>query len=148
MKQVCRSALVPFDAAQMFKLINDIESYPEFLPWCSQAEVFADSYDPGASGEVRAALTIKRSRMQERFETLNRAKFPEQINVKLLQGPFRHLEGTWVFVPLGELGCKTKLTLNYEMSGTLLDGILAGVVKKTVNSVVDAIVERAHKLYG
>ena len=136
----------------MFELVNDIERYPEFLPWCKHAEVFIDNedgrYDPGTGGDVRAALTISRSRIVERFETLNQSQFPEHIEMQLVQGPFRHLKGLWQFTTLGNLGCKTELTLEYEMSRALLDRAVAGLVKKTVNSVVDAFSARANALYG
>lgn len=148
MKKICRSALVPFSDEQMFDMVNDIESYSEFLPWCKSAEVFLDGYDPGIGGEVRAALTISRSRLVEKFETRNTLEFPSRIAMQLVKGPFKHLNGVWEFKALGELGCKIELTLDYELSRAVLDAVMSGVVKKTVNAIVDAFCQRANTLYG
>jgi len=148
MKTLTRSALVPFSAQQMFTLINDIERYPEFLPWCKAAEVFTDNYDPSEGGQTSAALTIRRSRIEERFKTRNISESPRRIEIELVHGPFRHLKGTWDFKPLGDLGCKTELTLEYQMAGAMIERVLMGVVRKTANSVVDAFCVRAAEIYG
>ncbi len=148
MKTLSRSALVPFSAEQMFALVNDIERYPEFLPWCKAAVVYCDDYNPGEGGQVRAALTISRSRIEERFETHNNSSFPGRIDMELVHGPFRHLKGTWEFQALGDMGCKTELTLEYKVAGAMIERVIMGVVKKTANNVVDAFCARADAIYG
>jgi len=147
MRTLTRSALVPFSAEQMFTLVNDIERYPEFLPWCKAAEVFSENYDPKEGGQVRAALTIRRSRIEERFETKNFSKFPGLIEIELVHGPFRHLKGTWEFKPLGGIGSKTELTLEYQIAGAMIERAIMGVVRKTANSMVDAFCVRAAAIY-
>ena len=147
MRTLTRSALVPFSAEQMFALVNDIERYPEFLPWCKTAEVLSENYNPMQGGQVRAALTIRRSRIEERFETKNFSEHPGLIEVELVHGPFRHLKGTWEFKSLGEVGCKTELTLDYQIAGAMIERVIMGVVRKTANSVVDAFCVRAAEIY-
>ena len=147
MRTLTRTALVPFTSQQMFTLVNDIERYPEFLPWCKASEVLSDNYDPAQGGHVRAAITIRRSRIEERFETKNFSESPHRIVVELVHGPFRHLKGTWEFRSLGEIGCKTELTLEYQIVGAVIERVLMGVIRKTANHVVDAFCVRAAEIY-
>ncbi|MBV1905647.1 MAG: type II toxin-antitoxin system RatA family toxin [Pseudomonadales bacterium] len=160
MKRISRSALVPFSSAQMFELINDIERYPEFLPWCTEAKVLSDNYIAGPAGpddsfssegsgrEVRAALTIRRGRIVEKFETVNLSKFPSSIEIQLVQGPFKYLKGLWQFKTLGNLGCKTELVLEYEIASSMIEKVISGLVRKTADIMVDAFCEQAGVIYG
>jgi len=107
MPQVRRSALLPYSAAQVFDLVGDIERYPDFLPWCSRAQIVSNG-----GGEVVAELTIMKGRISERFTTRNVMSYPDSIELHLVQGPFKRLAGMWRFTTLAELGSKVELELD------------------------------------
>jgi ribosome-associated toxin RatA of RatAB toxin-antitoxin module len=147
MPAVRRSALVPHAAAQMFELVNDIERYPEFLPWCSGARIVARSAD-----QRDAMLTIANGRWQEQFTTRNVADAPHAIRMQLLEGPFRRLDGEWRFIELvsddGAGGCKVSLALDFEMARPLLGHAIGGVFGRAASTMVDAFCARARVVYG
>jgi ribosome-associated toxin RatA of RatAB toxin-antitoxin module len=143
---VRRSALVPHTAAQMFQLVNDIERYPEFLPWCSDARIVVRGV-----GVLEAMLTIANGRWQEQFTTRNVITEPHAIQMQLLEGPFRHLEGEWQFVELvsdsGARGCKVTLALDFEMARPLLGHAIGSVFGRAASTMVDAFCARARGVY-
>jgi ribosome-associated toxin RatA of RatAB toxin-antitoxin module len=152
-KRVQRSALLPYPGAHLFDLVNDIERYPEFLPWCSKAEVVARE-----AQEVLAALTIRKGGIEHTFTTRNVARFPEQIDIHLVDGPFERLTGRWRFTDLGgrtdgvtggtaPQGCKIELDLQFEFSRHLLTGMFGALFSSAANSLVDAFCARAGQLY-
>jgi ribosome-associated toxin RatA of RatAB toxin-antitoxin module len=147
MPVIQRSALVPHSAMQMFELVNDVERYPEFLPWCSGARVVAQSGDA-----QDAMLTIVSGRWHEQFTTRNVADPPRGIHMRLLNGPFRRLEGQWQFVELADAGgidgCRVALTLDFEMARPLLGHAFGGVVSRTASAIVDAFCARARAFNG
>jgi len=142
-----RSALVPHSAVQMFELVNDVERYPEFLPWCRDARVVAQSGDA-----QDAMLTIVSGRWQGQFTTRNVSDPPHGIQMCLLNGPFRRLEGIWQFVELtaaGDIdGCKVSLRLDFEMARPMLGRAFGGVVSRTASAIVDAFCTRARSTVG
>ncbi|RMD80661.1 MAG: type II toxin-antitoxin system RatA family toxin, partial [Gammaproteobacteria bacterium] len=99
MTAVHREALVPYRCEEMFALVDDVEAYPSFLPWCRGAEVLSRDED-----EVRARLEVARGSFQKAFTTCNRRRPPKMIEMRLVEGPFRHLQGFWRFEPVGEGG--------------------------------------------
>jgi ribosome-associated toxin RatA of RatAB toxin-antitoxin module len=143
LREIHRSALVPYAAEEMFSLVNDVESYPDFLPWCRSAE----AHKLGEN-EVEAALEFSRGGLHRRFSTRNRLEPGQAIRMELASGPFRMLEGDWTFRPLAESGCKVALDLRFEFASRLLEAVFAPVFAEMMNSLVDAFVERAHGLYG
>ncbi|MBT8084126.1 MAG: type II toxin-antitoxin system RatA family toxin [Woeseia sp.] len=143
MHKVNRSALVPYSAEQMFSLVDDIESYPEFLPWCSDARI--DSRD----GEiVVATLQLKKGGLRKRFSTQNTRDIPVAIDLKLLSGPFQALSGGWRFKALGEQGSKVSLELSFEFESQMLDLLLGSYFEDTCNKLIDAFTQRAAAVYG
>ncbi len=158
MKRVQRSALLPYPGAHLFDLVNDIERYPEFLPWCSKAEIVSRQ-----AREVLAALTVRKAGIEHTFTTRNVARFPEQIDIHLVDGPFERLTGRWRFIDLGgekgggmgegtgagarPVGCKIELDLQFEFSRHLLTGMLQSIVSGAANGLVDAFCVRAGELY-
>jgi ribosome-associated toxin RatA of RatAB toxin-antitoxin module len=143
MQRVRRSALLPYSAQQIFELVNDIERYPEFLPWCSEARVVATAAD-----HRDAQLTILKGRLSERFTTRNVAIAPDSIQMHLVDGPFRRLEGLWRFTSLSELGCKVELELDFEMTKSLIQKTLGGLFAHAAGTMVDAFCVRARAVYG
>ena len=143
MHTISRKALVPYTAGQMFALVNDIESYPLFLPWCRSARVLERR-----DSEVKAALKLSKGGIEKTFTTLNRAFSEERIDIKLVEGPFRRLEGYWRFEPMGEHGSRVSLDLHFEFSNPLLRLTLGPVFHQVGSALVDAFVGRARQLYG
>lgn len=143
MTTISRSALVPYTPAQMFELVDDVESYPQFLPWCRDAKVLARDED-----EVRAALDIAYGGLHKSFTTLNRLQHNKMIEIRLVSGPFKRLEGFWRFDGLGEDGSKVSLDLEFEFSGRLLSMTFGPVFGQIANSMLDAFVRRAESVHG
>ncbi len=143
MRRVHRSALVPHSAAQMFDLVNDVEAYPEFLPWCRQSRVL-DSSD----NQMRAEVGMSLAGISRSFTTRNTLQRPDRIMLHLVDGPFRHLEGEWQFIALREDACRVTLDLTFEVSNRLFSMALTPAFEKVGNSLVDAFSRRADALYG
>lgn len=143
MPVVNRSALVPYSAAQMYALVDDIERYPEFLPWCHSAREWSRSDD-----EVRATLEIRRGPLQRTFTTCNRLQRNKMIEMRLVEGPFRHLEGFWRFSEIGDDASKVALDLEYEFSSGLLGVAIGPMFGEIANTMVDAFCTRARALHG
>ncbi len=143
MKRIQKSALVPYSPEKMFNLVNDIENYPKFLPWCKTASVITRSDE-----KITASLAMGGAGLKKSFTTQNTLKTNESIDMKLIEGPFSHLHGKWEFQPLGDLGCKILLNMEFEISNKLLRLSLEPVFTKIVNTLVDAFVQRANNLYG
>lgn len=138
-----KSALVPFSAAQMYGLVSDMERYPQFLPWCSDARLISHD-DEQLCGEIE----VSRLGVTQRFSTCNRLYPPERMELKLRDGPFHRLEGAWAFTPLREDACKVALRLEFEFSGRLIDKAFGAVFGQIANSLVDAFCKRAYEVYG
>jgi ribosome-associated toxin RatA of RatAB toxin-antitoxin module len=143
MPHVQRSALLPYRPEQMFDLVNDVTSYPEFVPWCVGAEVLSAS-----EGEKVAALTLGKGPVSERFVTRNTLRYPDRIRLDLEHGPFKHLHGTWRFVQLGEAGCKVEFDIHFELAHRIWHRMFGALFTRMVDSLVDAFCQRARRLYG
>lgn len=143
MATVKKSALVLYSAAEMYNLVNDIESYPQFLPWCRSSQVVLYSED-----ELRATIEMAKGAVHKTFTTNNRMQKHKMIDIRLLEGPFQRLEGYWRFEPLRADACKVSLDMEFEFSSTLLRKVIEPVFKQIANSLVDAFCRRAMELYG
>jgi ribosome-associated toxin RatA of RatAB toxin-antitoxin module len=142
MTTVNKSALVRFPAHLMFELVEDVESYPRFLPWCSASRVLRRSGDM-----VDAELDISRGGFKKSFATRNTILAPQEIRLCLLQGPFEHLEGTWTFTPLRADASKISLELEFEMSGKLANLAFGAIFNQICNTLVGAFSDRAKQIY-
>ncbi|MGI9201592.1 MAG: type II toxin-antitoxin system RatA family toxin [Woeseiaceae bacterium] len=143
MRKVRRSALVQHSASDMFSLVDDVESYPEFLPWCKSAVVHLRE-----SNLVEATLGLQRAELSKQFRTRNLATGKETIDMSLVDGPFRHLEGRWRFTQLGESGSKVELNLDFEFSSSMIDVLFGPFFEEVCNSLVDAFTRRADDVFG
>ncbi|MCP4129306.1 MAG: type II toxin-antitoxin system RatA family toxin [Gammaproteobacteria bacterium] len=143
MAVVKKSALVMYSARQMFNLVNDVESYPEFLPWCSSTTLLSRSED-----KVCAELEVSRLGVSQKFSTCNRMVSGESMNIELVEGPFKHLKGDWVFKALREDACKVELELDFDFSGKLINAAFGTVFHQVANTLVDAFCKRAEEVYG
>lgn len=142
MTTISKNALVPFSAAMMYKLVDDIDAYPEFLPWCRGTQVISRNVD-----EVEASIDISHSGISKSFTTRNRLQINKMIEVRLVEGPFRHLEGFWRFDPLGDDACKVCLDLEFDFSNKLLSMAFGPVFNQIANSMVDSFTKRAMNVY-
>jgi ribosome-associated toxin RatA of RatAB toxin-antitoxin module len=143
MREVRRSALIAEPPARMYRLINDIESYPRFLPWCTSARILWRT-----QSEVIAALGIKRGPLRAEFTTRNLLEPDQRVLMQLVSGPFRVLEGLWTLTPLGELGCRVELEMRFEFSNRIAGALFEPLFEDTAASLVDAFVKRAREQRG
>lgn len=142
MTVVQKSALVKYSAQQMFDLVNDIEAYPLFLPWCSGSRILKRNDDV-----VEAELFIAKGGFKKSFSTRNRIDQGGKITVSLLDGPFSYLEGVWSFMPLREDASKITLDLEFEMSGKLASLAFGAVFNQICNTMVSSFTTRAKQVY-
>lgn len=143
MAEIKKSVLVEYSAEQMFTLVDGVESYPEFLPWCGGSSV--DQQDDMIT---HATVNIDYHRIKHSFTTKNTRIAPELIKMTLLDGPFKNLDGHWRFVPLSEEACKIEFELNYTFSSALLEKLVGPVFYMIVNTFVEAFIDRADAVYG
>ena len=138
MREVKRSALVSKPPAVLFALINDIESYPQFLPWCTHSRVQSRS-----EREIIATVGVKRGPLQGEFTTRNELEPDRRILMHLVSGPFRTLEGEWLLTPIGADGCRAELTMKFSFKNPLTAILFEQTFAETAVSLVDAFVIRA-----
>jgi ribosome-associated toxin RatA of RatAB toxin-antitoxin module len=138
MREVKRLALVAESPARMYALINDIERYPEFVPWCTAARVVSRK-----DSEVVATLNIKRGPLRAEFTTRNLLEPDKRVLMQFVSGPFRVLEGLWTLTPLGELGCRVELEMRFEFANRVASALFESLFEDTAASLVDAFVKRA-----
>jgi ribosome-associated toxin RatA of RatAB toxin-antitoxin module len=143
MRRVQRSALVRHSAAEMFSLVDDVASYPQFLPGCRQATVHVRN-----GNVLEATLELGRGNLSKTFRTRNTSSAEESIDMQLVDGPFRHLEGRWTFQQLGDSGSKVALDLEFELSNSAVDLLFGPFFEDTCNSLVDAFTQRADKVFA
>ena len=127
----------------MYALVADLETYPEFLPWCSNATLHWVE-----GNELEGSVEMDRGGLQTSFRTRNTMCPNESIDMSLVEGPFSHLSGVWRFNPLGEDGSKVSLDMEFEVRNPLVDHLLGRFFEEICNSLVDAFVKRAEQLYG
>lgn len=143
MPRVHREARVPHTAAQMFDLVNDVEAYPEFLHWCRGARVEAAS-----ESSMDAVVEIGLGGIHKSFRTRNRLERPNRIEIGLLAGPFRRLEGFWAFRDRPEGGCEVELSVDYEVNHGPLGMLFSAVFEEVARSQMNAFIRRADRVYG
>ena len=127
----------------MYRLVDDIDSYADFLPWCNRSEVLSRSHDT-----VEATLELHKGAVSKTFSTRNTLRENEAIELQLLGGPFRHLAGGWTFHSLGNEGSKVTLELEFEFDSRMADMMFGAFFEETCNSLVDAFTSRAAAVYG
>jgi len=142
-RKVRRSALIPYSADQMYILVEDIEAYPDFLPWCTSTILHGKDSD-----FVEASIELQRGAIKKTFRTRNSLQPGIAMGIALIGGPFRHLSGGWRFEQLGNGGSKVSLDLEFEFENRLTDSIFGRFFEHTCNSLVDSFTQRADDMYG
>ncbi|HZM36893.1 MAG TPA: type II toxin-antitoxin system RatA family toxin [Burkholderiales bacterium] len=141
MKRITRSAIVPYSAREMYDLVEDIESYPRFLPWCVETEVHER-----APGHTRATLTAGLKGIRQSFTTRNENRPGESIDMRLEEGPFRAFSATWRFRALSAGSSEIEFTLEYELAGGVVSRLLGPLFDRIADTMVDAFSRRAEYL--
>ena len=140
--RIQRSALLPYPAHALYDLVNDVASYPKFLPWCSASQVLevGDSH-------MLASLEVAKGSLSQRFVTRNALVPGLRIEMNLEEGPFTRLHGVWEFKALGDKACKISLDLSFDYAGPLVRATLGPLFNQAANTLVDAFCQRAKQLH-
>jgi ribosome-associated toxin RatA of RatAB toxin-antitoxin module len=143
MHKVEKTVLVMHSAEQMFALVDAVENYPKFLPWCSGVDLLERT-----ETSTSATLHINYHGIKQQFTTENLKTFPSHMSINLKNGPVEHLYGSWHFIALRENACKIEFKLNYEFANSFLEKIIAPVFSHIATTFVDGFVARADKIYS
>ncbi len=138
MREIKHSAIIAQPPARVFEVINDIESYPRFLPWCTHAKVLSRT-----EREIVATIGVRKGPLHGEFTTRNELDPDKRISMQLVSGPFRTLEGEWVLTPIGENGCRAELSMRFAFKNALSALLFEQKFGETMASLVDAFVTRA-----
>ena len=143
MPTIHRNATVPYSAEQMYKLVNDIARYQEFVPYCTSSVVHEQSDDV-----IRATLTLSAKGFQKSFTTLNRLQKNRMMEIQLIDGPFKRLEGFWKFEHHDDGHSEVILDLEFELENKMFAMMFGAVFQQVAGKLVDAFVKRAKMIYG
>lgn len=152
MKHVRKTVLLWYSPREMYELVTQVERYPEFLPWCSSAEVL-ERHDDG----VTAKLSLQYAGLRHAFTTRNTNEPNQRVRMTLVDGPFSMLDGDWQFLPLHRPGapadgepraCKIEFELRYAFSSFALEAVVSPVFDRIANTFVDSFVKRAEQVHG
>ncbi len=143
MPVVEKSALVRHSAADMYRLVIEVEHYQDFLPWCCESRLLSRT-----ETEVCGELTVCNLGIRQTFSTCNDLIENQRVGIQLRKGPFRKLEGAWTFTELGEKACKVELRLEFEFAGRLIDMAFGAFFGQIANTLVDSFCKRADEVYG
>ena len=144
MTTITRSSLVLFTPEQMFNLVNDVEAYPSFLPWCRSSNIISQTDDT-----VDASLDLAKGGIHHVFSTRNKLIHGKSIDISLIDGPFQHLEGHWQFAMIGDnQGCRIQLDMDFEFSNRIVSMALGPIFTQISGSLVEAFCKRAQEVYG
>ncbi|MBU2759898.1 type II toxin-antitoxin system RatA family toxin [Acidithiobacillus sulfurivorans] len=142
MHHICKTAVLPYSAGQVMALIEDIRSYPQFLPWCGRTRIIQDRGE-----EVIAEITISHGAFGKSFTTKNRYQRPKLAEVRLVNGPFRFLEGLWQLEP-DPKGTRVTLDMRFEFASRLVGAFLEPIFKQAAETMVQRFAQRARAVYG
>ena len=142
MPLVTRNAIVPYSAAEMYELVNSVEEYPAFVPWCNSS-----TSEQVSEHQKTATLYFARGALKTSFTTKNTLTPNERVDMELIDGPFRHLHGVWQFTNIDDSGCRVELELDFELSNRVLKLALEAFFNQISDRLVNAFVKRAEQVY-
>jgi ribosome-associated toxin RatA of RatAB toxin-antitoxin module len=142
MPRINRNALMPYTAKQMYDIVNGVDSYQDFLPWCASSQIIEQT-----EKLMKATVLMKKGKLNHSFTTQNNLIDGEKIHMNLVNGPFKVLRGDWIFTNFSEQGSKIELNLEFEFSNRLVGLLIGPVFTQIANTLVDAFCQRAHQLY-
>lgn len=143
MQKIKRSALLPFSAEEIYRLVDDIEKYPDFLPYCRSSEILDRSADT-----VSAKIEVAKGNIAKSFSTENQLLPYSKIQMNLIDGPFKYLRGCWCFKTLSDSACKIELDLEFEFSNRLTSIAFSSIFNQLAEKMVSAFSERANEIYA
>jgi ribosome-associated toxin RatA of RatAB toxin-antitoxin module len=140
--EIMRSALLPYPPEFVYDIVNRVDAYPEFLPWCGGAGI-----DRADDTSMLASIKISGAGLNQWFRTQNRMIPGESIEMQLVEGPFKRLHGNWRFVPLDDAGCRIELALEFDFKAGLASALIRPAFTRIANTLVDSFCARAHQLH-
>jgi ribosome-associated toxin RatA of RatAB toxin-antitoxin module len=143
MANVCTSVCVNYTAMEMYDLVNDVQAYPTYLPMCKAVKLHSKS-----PTNLRATITLAKGKIKLSFTTDNSMEEGRGIHMKLVEGPFKQLRGSWRFEPIPAGGCEATFRLDFEFANALLGMAFGGFFKEVAETMVDAFCTQAAKKYG
>lgn len=143
MPRITRSALLMYSAEQMFNLVNDVDTYPDFLPGCTGTRIL-DSQDD----QITAAVDVSKAGISKTFTTKNTLIAAQEVKMDLVDGPFKKLTGGWTFKALDSTACKVSLDLEFVFSSKLVEVAFGRIFSDLVNNMVQSFTDRAKEVYG
>ncbi len=143
MPSIRRSKVISYTPVQMYTLVNDVESYAQFIPHCSESHVISCVRD-----EIHAKLAFSRGGLHKSFETINRAQPHKMIEIRLVSGPFKRLEGFWKFEGMENGACRVSLDLEFEFASRLLAIMFGPFFNQVASMLVESFCKRADAIYG
>jgi ribosome-associated toxin RatA of RatAB toxin-antitoxin module len=143
MTEIINTTVVPYTPEEMFVLVNDIESYPIFLPWCTAAKILSQQEE-----RLTATLSLALGKIKQSFTTENTMQDGSKIEMRLIEGPFKHLNGYWKFNLEDEQSCQIQLHMNFEFKNKIIKHTLGKAFYKVMDSLVESFVQRAQQIYG
>ncbi|UQB41619.1 type II toxin-antitoxin system RatA family toxin [Thiomicrospira microaerophila] len=143
MKKISRTVLLNYSAEQMFDIVADVGAYPNFLPWCGGTQVLEHT-----EKLMKATILIQKMGLKKSFTTNNALVQGERIEMKLVDGPFKSLNGEWYFKALDKAACKVSFEIEFEVENGLMSQLLGNIFEQIANTLVDSFVERAKAIYG
>jgi ribosome-associated toxin RatA of RatAB toxin-antitoxin module len=141
--EVKRTALVTYTPDQMFDLVVDVERYCEFLPWVKGAQVHEKT-----ERDLQASITMERAGVRQTFTTRNEMDRPNWMSLKLVEGPFKTLEGLWTFTPIGTAGTRVALEMRFAFANPLASMLFGRAFEHSISELIDAFIARAKQAYG
>lgn len=142
MLNISKSVITPFTPAQMYALVSDIENYKNYLPWCPSSQVLKRE-----GNKITGRVDISYLKVKAHFTTENINCENQRIDLSLVDGPFKHLKGHWLFTPLGTTGCKIEFKLDYAFSNFIIQKVIGTVFEMVIKNIVDSFVKKAHEIY-
>ena len=140
MHNILKSAIVLHPAQKMFQLVDSVENYPEFLPWCGSTQIIERDND-----KTIASIEINYKGIRQTFTTENTKKQNQEMIIKLIDGPFKSLSGEWIFKNLDKDSCQIELKLEYEFSNVILEKLISPVFNMIANTFIDEFIKEANK---
>jgi ribosome-associated toxin RatA of RatAB toxin-antitoxin module len=141
MYTINKNAIVFHSNERMFKLVDAVEHYPDYLPWCGGSEIIRRD-----EATTIAKIEIKFKGIKQSFTTKNSKKYPHSMSIGLIDGPFKRLNGSWNFIEIEKNSCKVELNLNYEFKNILLEKLISPIFNMIANTFIDSFVKRAEEI--
>jgi len=143
MTEISKTTVVPYTSDEMYVLVNDIESYPIFLPWCTEAKILSQQEE-----SLTATLSMALGKIKQSFTTENTMQDGSRIDIQLVEGPFKHLSGYWRFIQEDEQSCHIHLHMHFEFKNKIIKHTIGKAFYKVMDTLVDSFVQRAQQIYG